>query len=94
MNKKLASIVKEDMEKTARAKYTQRQLKEMVADGIAIDITNWDGSKIYELIKEEQLDPVGSSFGTYGANGRLFKGKSGKLYACTARNTNLDRLPW
>lgn len=80
--------------KQARAKYTQRQLKEMVADGTAIDITTWPDTKIYELIREEQLDPIGSSFGVYGANGRLFRGKSGKLYACTARNSNLDRLPW
>ena len=94
MNTKLANIVKEEMKKTAKATYTQKQLKEMVADGVAIDITTWEGSKIYELIKEEHLEPIGSSFGTYGANGRLFRGKSGKLYACTARNTNLDRLPW
>lgn len=99
MNKKLASIVQEDMEKhkvskTARAKYTQRQLKEMVADGTAIDITNKSANELYKLQKEEQLEPIGSSFGTYGANGRLYRGKDGKLYAVTARAMSLDTLPW
>lgn len=94
MNKKLADIVKEEMKKQARAKYTQRQLKEMVADGVAIDITTWSTSDVYKLQKEEQLEPIGSSYGVYGPNGRLYRGKSGKLYAVTARTTNLDALPW
>lgn len=94
MNKKLADIVTAEIKKQAKAKYTQRQLKEMVADGIAIDITTWSYDKVNELKKEEQLEPIGSSYGVYGPNGRLYRGKSGKLYAVTARNTTLDQLPW
>lgn len=98
-NNRLANIIKADMNKnkvskTAKAKYTQRQLKEMVANGTAIDITNKSANELYKLQKEEQLEPVGSSFGVYGANGRLYRGKSGKLYAVTARTTSLDALPW
>ena len=105
MNKKLADIVKEEMKKQAsrqenkvkkqaKATYTQKQLKEMVANGVAIDITNMPTRELYALQKEEQLEPIGSSFGTYGANGRLYRGKDGKLYAVTARATSLDALPW
>lgn len=94
MNTKLAKIVKEEMKKTAKASYTQKQLKEMVANGVAIDITNKPARELYALQKEEQLEPIGSSFGTYGANGRLYRGKDGKLYAVTARATSLDALPW
>lgn len=105
MNKKLADIVKEEMKKQAsrqgnkvkkqaKATYTQKQLKEMVANGVAIDITNMPTRELYKLQKEEQLEPIGSSFGTYGANGRLYRGKDGKLYAVTARATSLDALPW
>lgn len=82
------------VKKQARAKYTQRQLKELVADGAAIDITTWSTSDVYKLQKEEQLEPIGSSYGVYGPNGRLYRGKSGKLYAVTARNNTLDQLPW
>ena len=105
MNKKLANIVKEEMKKQAsrqenkvkkqaKATYTQKQLKELVANGVAIDITNMPTRELYKLQKEEQLEPIGSSFGTYGANGRLYRGKDGKLYAVTARAMSLDALPW
>ena len=90
--KKQASSKK--LDKVAKAKYTQRQLKDMVAEGLATDITTWDYNKVYNLMKEEQLEPIGSSYGVYGPNGRLYRGKSGKIYAVTARNNTLDQLPW
>lgn len=91
---KQASKKETKVKKQARAKYTQRQLKDMVANGAAIDITTWSTSDVYKLQKEEQLEPIGSSYGVYGPNGRLYRGKSGKLYAVTARNNTLDQLPW
>ena len=70
-------------------KYTQRQLREMVKEGIAEDITygnNDTRRKIEE--KEGYYTQVGYSSGTYGCNGMLLKGnKTGKLYAITARTT-------
>lgn len=91
-NKK--SFKDKKLSKIAKATYTQKQLKEMVANGVAIDITNMPTRELYKLQKEEQLEPIGSSFGTYGANGRLYRGKDGKLYAVTARAMSLDALPW
>lgn len=91
---KLAYIIGKEIRKTAKATYTQKQLKDMIAEGVAIDITRYSNSELAKLRKEEQLEPIGSSHGIYGANGRLYRGKSGKLYAVTARNTALDYLPY
>ena len=70
-------------------KYTQRQLKAMVKDGIAEDITYGDNDTRKEIEeKEGYYTQVGYSSGTYGCNGMLLKGnKTGKLYAITARTT-------
>ena len=70
-------------------KYTQRQLKEMVKDGLAEDITygNNDTRRQIEETKGYYTQ-VGYSSGVYGCNGMLLKGnKTGKLYAITSRTT-------
>ena len=62
-------------------KYTQKQLRAMVADGIAENITNADNNVREELEKKEGwLQQVGYSAGIQGRN-------SGTLYAITARTT-------
>lgn len=68
-------------------KYTQKQIRAMVADGIAENITNADNNVRKELEKKEGwLRPIGYSAGVYGYNGMLLQGrKSGTLYAITAR---------
>ena len=70
-------------------KFTQKQLREMVKNGIAVDITNGNNEKRNELEKVEGwLEDVGYASGIYGCNGRLLKGhNSGKLYAITARTS-------
>ena len=70
-------------------KYTQRQLKAMVKEGIAEDITYGNNDTRREIEeKEGYYTQVGYSSGTYGCNGMLLKGnKTGKLYAITARTT-------
>lgn len=72
-------------------KYTQKQLKELVKNGIAKDITN-AGCEDYEKIRdiEGNLITIGYSHGIYGTNGLLIKGyKTKTLYAITARSTAL-----
>lgn len=69
-------------------KYTQKQLREMVACGIAEDISHYscDSAKKLKEI-ENWLDQVGYASGVYGCNGKLFKGhNTGKLYAITSRS--------
>lgn len=70
-------------------KYTQKQLKEMVATGIAVDITRYHTQDADALRKKEgYLSQVGYSCGVYGCNGQLFKGyNTGKLYAVTAHTS-------
>ena len=61
---------------------TQREIKQMVAYGRAIDITN-----IHEPIRG--LEIVAVSVGVYGRNGLLLKDGQGQLYAITTRATSI-----
>lgn len=67
-------------------KYTQKELKNYVRSGLAVDITKaHDTSAI-----NEHIEKIGYSSGTYGINGALFVGvESGMLYAITSRSTSL-----
>lgn len=64
-------------------KYTQKQLKQMVKDGIAEDVTY--ASDVTAI--PENYRSVGYAEGIYGCSGRLLMGDSGKLYAITSRTT-------
>lgn len=65
-------------------KFTQRQLRNMVKEKIAVDITS---EKSRDAIPEPYTQ-CGYSAGKYGCNGKLFIGlKTGKLYAVTANTT-------
>ena len=64
-------------------KYTIKQLKSLVNNGIAIDITYAHERKVIP----ESYSQVGYSCGIYGCNGMLLKGASGQLYAVTGRTT-------
>jgi hypothetical protein len=65
-------------------KYTQKQLKELVKNGAAVDVTNaGERGAIPENYRQ-----IGYSCGVYGCNGMLLQGcESGKLYAVTSRTT-------
>lgn len=67
-------------------KYTQKQLREMVKDGIAENVSNYNMEMAKELKdKEGWLEEVGYASGIYGCNGQLLKGhNTGKLYAITS----------
>ena len=68
-------------------KFTQKQLREMVANGVAEDISRGTNETRNEIeAVEGWLTQVGYSSGVYGCNGMLFKGhNSDKLYAITSR---------
>lgn len=70
-------------------KYTQKELKNLVALGVAEDITHGDNDTRRELEEKEGFyTQIGYSAGVYGCNGMLLKGhKTGTLYAITARTT-------
>ena len=68
-------------------RYTQRELKNLIALGAAEDITRGD-NETREAIEasEGYYTQIGYSAGIYGCNGMLLQGhKTGKLYAITAR---------
>ena len=66
-------------------KYTQKELKRLVKNGCAVDITNARG---YDAIPEEYIQ-IGYAVGTYGTIGKLFEGSSGKKYAITKRSSTI-----
>lgn len=71
-------------------KYTQKALKMLVKDGVALDLTNYSHENMWDFMKDKALDKVGYSSGIYGINGGLLKDtKTGTLYAITARNCAL-----
>ena len=68
-------------------KYTEKQLKSLVKEGAAIDISRGDNDVRNVIEKEEgYYTQIGYSSGIYGCNGMLLKGhNTGKLYAITGR---------
>lgn len=66
-------------------KMKQKELKNLVATGQAVDITTTQDLP-------QDLKKIASSFGVYGANGALYIDKQGYLYAITKRTTNLFRI--
>lgn len=72
-------------------RYTQKQLKNLVRDGMAHDITNAPEVEIVNLWKH--CEKIGYSLGIYGINGGLIQNReTGNFYAITARNANLFRI--
>ena len=65
--------------------YTQRALRNLVKNGLAIDLTK---AHDYKAIPE-RYEQVGYSRGMYGCNGKLLRGESGQLYAITTATSAL-----
>lgn len=63
-------------------KYSQKQLKNLVENGVAIDVTSAHDSKVIT----EHYRQIGYAAGLYGCSGMLLKGDSGQLYAVTTRS--------
>ena len=72
-------------------KYTQKQLKELVKNNLAVDITNGDNTTRSDILKiEGSYEKIGYSAGIYGVNGLLLEGNATKkLYAITNRSTSI-----
>lgn len=71
-------------------KMTQKQIKDYVRDGVAIDITNYGFDEMDQFLREHNLDKIAVSRGTYGMNGGLLQDRdTGEMYAITARNSAL-----
>lgn len=71
-------------------KMTQKQIKDYVRDGIAIDITNYEFDEMNQFLREHNLDKIAVSRGVYGMNGGLLQDRdTGEMYAITARNSAL-----
>lgn len=62
-------------------RYSCKQLKSLVASGVAKDVTYADERS--EI--PESYTQIGYAAGIYGCNGMLLKGESGQLYAVTGR---------
>lgn len=67
-------------------KVTQKALKNLVKAGAAMDASILDACACDKLRPVERL---AFSRGIYGANGLLFRGADGALYAVTSRNSAL-----
>ena len=71
-------------------KYNQKQIKNMVTDGLAKDITNYDFDTMKNFLHSHTLDTIAVSSGMYGMNGCLLKDiETGDVYAITTRNSAL-----
>ena len=71
-------------------RYTQKQLRALIASGAAIDLekAHKEAEKA-GLTRIEGLTKIGFSHGVYGINGALFKDSNGRLYAITQRTCTL-----
>lgn len=68
-------------------RYTEKQLKSLVKEGAAIDISNGDNATRNAIEKDEgYYTQIGYASGIYGCNGMLLKGqRTDRLYAITGR---------
>ena len=67
-------------------KYTQKQLKNLVKTGAAIDVSRAKSTKDIP----EGYSQIGYANGIYGCSGILLEGiESGKLYAVTSRTLSI-----
>lgn len=71
----------------------QKDIKKMISDGIATDITDYDFNTMKEFMETHNIETVAVSTGTYGMNGGVFKDtETGDLYAIKARTSALFQL--
>lgn len=67
-------------------KYKLKEIRGLIACGLAKDATNYTNEQIGKL----KIEKIGYSTGVYGINGGLFQDtQSGEFYAITARTAAL-----
>lgn len=70
----------------------RKDIRELVRDGNAIDVTNYNWEQAQNL-RNKGIDKIAVSYGLYGLNGALYIGKTDRLlYAVTGRAGMLDIL--
>lgn len=67
-----------------------KEIKQMIKNGAAVDITNYSFENVNKL--KPELTLIKTTRGVYGVNGAIFKDKNNKIYAIKSRNTNLSML--
>lgn len=72
-------------------KTTKKEIKKMVESRNAMDITYASNIELKKL-RNNGLEMIAFSIGTYGINSALFEDKNGNKYAITARTSNLFSL--
>lgn len=82
----------ETYSKGGRQSFTQRELKNLVRNGRAEDITNYSFEEANDLY-DRGYDVIGVSHGTYGMNGALLQMRDTReLLVITARGSVLFQL--
>lgn len=71
---------------------TKKAIKNLVARGIAEDITHLSFNECNALRDAHSFSTVEVSSGVYGMNAALLKDETGKLYAITERNSRLFQM--
>lgn len=71
---------------------TKKAIKNLVAQGIAEDITHLSFNECNALRNVHNFSTVEVSSGVYGMNAALLKDETGKLYAITERNSRLFQM--
>lgn len=71
---------------------TQKEIRNLVALGVAADITYLSFDDCNALRNSHKLTTLNVSTGVYGINGALFQDEAGKLYAITSRTSTLFQM--
>lgn len=66
-------------------KVRQRDIRDMIANGEAVDVTGWPDEKLYEI--RRITEKLCFSIGVYGGNGVVRIGPDGKKYAAPSRSS-------
>ena len=74
---------------------SQKEIRSMLYETYCEDITRGNEKDYDRIMKEEGwLDTVAFSVGTYGCNGRLYRGhNTGKMYVITSRTSAIYLFP-
>ena len=70
----------------------QKEIKNLVALGVAEDITYFSFDACEALRKAHSFTTLNVSTGIYGMNGALLRDEAGNLYAITSRTNTLFQM--
>jgi len=71
-------------------KFTKKQLKNLVADGVAVDLTYYSADMLEDLSRGKDFRQIGFAADTYGCAGSLYMNmETRELYAVCERSRAL-----